>query len=427
MFHPSTSCSWWLVTPNTATYDDVDPNLAFQGLRTIKRNLDIERSSFKLNIEIVRPGTFAALQKHLEDTSGIRGRGYFHIVHFDLHGQVGLRKGQSTKAAFLYFASTSHPDKLAPTRARLVGQLLKNHNVRVAVLNSCESAKANRGDEANLAKLLAKEGIKNVLAMSYKTLSSVATRFMHTFYHSLISNGNPFSFAVRDARQDLRIHSTRRARFGLTRSSQDWIVPVVYACGEDLKIQISSLEQTKNERPTFIDISDHVLPHLKLVGRDFDVLRFERVLSTSKIVGLSGTAGAGKTAFTHHLLESWKQSSFIESAIYVDSAALTPSSENPKLSLTRLLLEKLGLSEDVAAGHRLQDANENIYRSSLKQITSCCQVIVFDNLEATYSKLNRMERFGKWPQESRHALLQVMQDLQNQGTDSETPSIILIG
>jgi hypothetical protein len=158
-----------------------------------------------------------------------------------------------------------------------VGQLLKNHNVRVAVLNSCESAKANRGDEANLAKLLAKEGIKNVLAMSYKTLSSAATRFMHTFYHSLISNGNPFSFAVRDARQDLGIHSTRRARFGLTRSLQDWIVPVVYACGEDLKIQISSLEQTKNERPTFIDISDHVSPHLKLVGRDFDVLRFERL------------------------------------------------------------------------------------------------------------------------------------------------------
>lgn len=37
-----------------------------------------------VQLEIVRPGTWKALRKQLES----RGKGWYHLVHFDVHGKV---------------------------------------------------------------------------------------------------------------------------------------------------------------------------------------------------------------------------------------------------------------------------------------------------------------------------------------------------
>ena len=53
------------------------------GYRTISRPLieAITRGRLRVNVELLRPGTFEALAAHLE-----RKAGFYHMVHFDAHG-----------------------------------------------------------------------------------------------------------------------------------------------------------------------------------------------------------------------------------------------------------------------------------------------------------------------------------------------------
>jgi hypothetical protein len=52
--------------------------------RTISRPLieAIQQARVPINVELLRPGTYKALENHLQ----AKGTGYYHIVHFDAHG-----------------------------------------------------------------------------------------------------------------------------------------------------------------------------------------------------------------------------------------------------------------------------------------------------------------------------------------------------
>ncbi|MGK7899161.1 MAG: Tfp pilus assembly protein PilF, partial [Xenococcus sp. (in: cyanobacteria)] len=54
--------------------------------RTISRPLveAIRNAQLKVNIDLLRPGTYEALERHLTG----KGNGYYHIVHFDVHGSL---------------------------------------------------------------------------------------------------------------------------------------------------------------------------------------------------------------------------------------------------------------------------------------------------------------------------------------------------
>ncbi len=56
------------------------------GYRTISRPLIelIENSQLPVNVDLLRPGNYEALSKHLEE----KGEGYYHIIHFDVHGAL---------------------------------------------------------------------------------------------------------------------------------------------------------------------------------------------------------------------------------------------------------------------------------------------------------------------------------------------------
>jgi hypothetical protein len=45
-------------------------------------------SSVQVNLDIVRPGTWYALVEHLERSRVLNGRGYYDLIHFDMHGIV---------------------------------------------------------------------------------------------------------------------------------------------------------------------------------------------------------------------------------------------------------------------------------------------------------------------------------------------------
>lgn len=148
------------------------------GYRTISRPLldALRTAGLPVTIDLVRPGTWDALCNHLRKATERRGSGWYHIVHFDVHGAFAERgvleaerkanrivlsadalapfKG---RRGFLFF-ETMHERKAHPIPADRVASLLAEHRVAVAVLNACQSAMQS-DSEAGLAQRLAEAGV----------------------------------------------------------------------------------------------------------------------------------------------------------------------------------------------------------------------------------------------------------------------------
>jgi hypothetical protein len=60
------------------------------GYRTISRPLveALRQTSIPVQAEILRPGTYRELENHLRDVTARHGEGYYHVIHFDVHGAV---------------------------------------------------------------------------------------------------------------------------------------------------------------------------------------------------------------------------------------------------------------------------------------------------------------------------------------------------
>ena len=205
--------------------------LAVTKVREILKSL---KGSHQINIEVARPGSYKALQEHLERTERDKGYGFFHIIHLDMHGYV--TKGE----AKLQFAEDDvYGQNLVGHSAREVGQLLAKHGIPSAVVSACESARANTGISANLGRIFSQEGVTNVLAMSYNFSSSAAILFHTKFYEALLIDTCKFSEAAHHGRSKLRETPTRQSPHEWSCEVQDWFVPVVYTNHQDLRITVS--------------------------------------------------------------------------------------------------------------------------------------------------------------------------------------------
>jgi len=58
--------------------------------RTISRPLveALRQTDLRVNIDMLRPGTYKMLENHLRETTSKQGAGYYHVIHFDLHGSL---------------------------------------------------------------------------------------------------------------------------------------------------------------------------------------------------------------------------------------------------------------------------------------------------------------------------------------------------
>lgn len=79
---------------------EVDPTIGLKPLIALQDELR-EAVGVKpgLSLEIVRPGTFAALRKHLQIATMRHGKGYYHLVHFDMHGVLRTRSTDKSNAS----------------------------------------------------------------------------------------------------------------------------------------------------------------------------------------------------------------------------------------------------------------------------------------------------------------------------------------
>ena len=326
-----------------------------------REKLSVRQGFPKIYLEIVRPGTYQELRKRLEKTTKERGRGYFHIVHFDLHGCV------KNHTPYLRFANES--GTLSDEPASLVAELLATNGVPLAVTNACVSATANEGVAANLALIFARKAM-NILAMSYKFPSSAASNFLERFYDNLFVEAHPFSEAAGKAREALRNQTERTSQCGVKYDIQDWIVPVVYLGNKDLQIspRVSQLPRPlvrrrrscslyyyfmtffsvkftslfsspssrgAERRPLLVDQAK-CRPHMVCLQADtFDggkayhdppvvdtfILNIEHRLSKDRHIFLHGPAAAGKSYLLYQLSHYWICTGFTE-RVYVIQARM---------------------------------------------------------------------------------------------------------
>ncbi|WP_242054574.1 tetratricopeptide repeat protein [Nostoc sp. FACHB-190] len=139
------------------------------GYRTISRPLLelIENSHLRVNVELLRPGTYQALSQHLE----AKGAGYYHVIHLDCHGALMtyeqtqkpkkpgryLYRGRYGRSdwqkfdgvkAFLAFEGETQ-GKVDLVEAQELADLLTGKGIPVCILNACQSAKQVKNPTPN--------------------------------------------------------------------------------------------------------------------------------------------------------------------------------------------------------------------------------------------------------------------------------------
>lgn len=228
--------------------------------RTISRPLVdlIEELELPVEVTLLRPGTYMALQEHLERVSRARGVGYYQVVHFDAHGgllgyeefcEVGEgEKRESLGNVVVYkvkrprglpeikpyegkraFLSLEREDeeRSGLVEAEEVGRLLTLHQVPVAILNACQSAKYVGGTDSSLGSRLVRAGVQTVVAMGYSITVSAAELLMKALYEELFRRRR-LAEALSVARKELANDKERRAYYNQRIELEDWLLPIVY-------------------------------------------------------------------------------------------------------------------------------------------------------------------------------------------------------
>lgn len=304
------------------------------GYRTISRPLidAVRTAGLPVTVDQVRPGTWQALRDHLLSATERRGSGWYHVMHFDMHGAfseyeplaAGRQSGRLQfspglfsefrgQRGFLYF-ETDQDNQAEPIPAEALADLLEEHRVPVAILNACQSAMQS-GSEAGIAQRLAEAGVPVALGMAYSVTVSAAVRAMPVLYRRIV-NGDELAIAVTAARRELRDHRARRAYFGHELELEDWLLPVMFR-QRRLSIQLRDMTAEEYERfhERQASVADEPPTEYGFVGRDLDIQVIEHKLlagQDSNQLLVQGMAGAGKTSLLNHLAWWWQRTSLVE-------------------------------------------------------------------------------------------------------------------
>ncbi|HLX57712.1 MAG TPA: CHAT domain-containing protein [Ktedonobacteraceae bacterium] len=342
--HSSPTINLLIVTARPAGKRDV-------GYRTISRPLveALRNANLRVQVEILRPGTYRALENHLREITAKHGEGYYHVIHFDLHGAVltyeqvqSIQQKLAIKPlqykqpyarkeiqpyegvkAFLSFELEANDEDVEKksdlVEASDLASLLVAHHIPIAILNACQSGKQIGARETSLGSRLIQEGVQLVLAMGYSVTVSAAELLMRTLYTRLFA-GDDLSVAIRHARAELYNNKERRAYFDQLIDLEDWLLPVVY---QNQLLKLEMREFTPQERTAWFERKaeekDYTPPDptYGFVGRDIDILQVEkRLLEKRNILLVRGMGGAGKTTLLKHLAAWWHTTGFVRRIFY---------------------------------------------------------------------------------------------------------------
>jgi tetratricopeptide (TPR) repeat protein len=297
------------------------------GYRTISRPLldALRQASLPVTLDMVRPGTWSALRDHLRDVAERRGTGWYHLIHFDLHGAFAdhdsMRAGRylftperfEGKQGFLFF-ETAEEGRSDPRSASQVTSLLAEHRVPMAVLNACQSA-MQTDSEAALAHQLVDAGVPVVVGMAYSVTVTAAALAMPALYQRLTDKTDADK-ALLTMRRQLFNDPQRHGYFDQRLPLQDWILPVVF---QQQPITLALRAMDEREANEFYSreeiIGDEPSTEYGFVGRDLDIQAIERLLlidSSKNQLLVKGMAGAGKSTLLAHLAWWWQRTGLVE-------------------------------------------------------------------------------------------------------------------
>ena len=336
------------------------------GYRTISQPLvkELRKVETPVQVDILRPGSYAALAAHLAAVQDSQGAGYYHVIHFDVHGALlpfadfdaleqklttnrytfqPQRYGRARLApyegvkAFLFLESGA-PEVADPVEATELANLLLTHQIPIAILNACQSAKYKLTDpspdapvtrnsqlvtaETSLGSQLMSAGMQMVLAMGYSVTVSAAEIMMGRLYQQLFQSGD-LAAAIRSARLELYNRKARRAYFNQTIALEDWLLPVVY---QNQPQRLTTRPFTDAEQAAYDErrITRYPEPHITygFVGRDLDILHIEQRLLRAadgrdqNLLLVRGMGGAGKSTLLRYLGYWWQTTGFIQQVFY---------------------------------------------------------------------------------------------------------------
>ncbi|HEY0783104.1 MAG TPA: CHAT domain-containing protein, partial [Thermoanaerobaculia bacterium] len=308
------------------------------GARTISRPLveTLRASGARVDVNILRPATYEALENHLQEVRDREGAGYYHAVHFDVHGGLltheqlqktidggrvlyGARYARADlpaypgQKAFLFLEGTKDGQPADPVEAGEVAELLTGHQIPVAILNACQSGKPlGEGGEGTLGSRLLEAGLQVVLAMGYSVTVTAATVLMETLYRQLFE-GKDLKTAIRRGRLELHHRRQRKVYFNQAIELEDWILPVVY---QNHEVRFAVREFTPEEARVWFEGQHRRFREAETAygffGRDLDVLAAERKLLGNNLLLVKGMGGAGKTTLLRHLGAWWQETGWVE-------------------------------------------------------------------------------------------------------------------
>ena len=256
----------------------------------------------RVQLEVLRPPTFEALVKRLEDNPG-----FYHLVHFDGHGVFApsgsgptMAYGAKLGRGHLVFEKNDGTEDIINSED--LGQALATCKVPLFVLNACQSAEEGQTEAyASVAAQLVAIGAKGVVAMSYSVYADAAASFMERFYEKLVG-GAPLSAAVAGGRKRLFAQPDRESVVG-SLELRDWMVPTLYQQEQGYVpipgVDAVTVAEEQTEEAVRRQKAEEACPagRFGFIGRDYDILRLERALRDDQKpwVLLSGMGGIGKT------------------------------------------------------------------------------------------------------------------------------------
>jgi tetratricopeptide (TPR) repeat protein len=317
------------------------------GYRTISRLLveGIGNAHVPVNVELVRPGTYEAFVKQLAS----KPEGYYHVVHFDMHGCVMNFKQLKGRLnddndytfqrdydlpdfaayegmrAFLLF-ETDQAGHAMPVSAKEMADLLKYHGISVCILNACQSGKQLRegetdsfdGRETSLGARLIDAGVQTVIAMAYSVTVDAAKLMVENLYKNLFAQ-MPIDRALQRARRELHARKERSVGFRQKVDLEDWLLPVVYRNQiVDLKLRPMETETDYFAKKTKrFQFGRQFQTTYGFVGRDLEILKLEKgLIRDGNILMLYGMGGTGKTTLLRYLQDWWVLTGFVDGVSY---------------------------------------------------------------------------------------------------------------
>ncbi len=300
----------------------------------------IANSQLPVKIDLLRPATFEALSKHLEE----KGAGHYHMIHFDCHGALlpyatcervmlggnltfkqrygrnPLAPYQGVKAFVVLESDVDGEEDLV--EATELAALLTGKRIPVCMLNACQSGKqlgseaaADQGEdyrETSLGSRLMAAGMQMVVAMGYSVTVTAAKVMMAAVYEQIF-NRKLLEDAVRLGRRELFNQKERQAYYDYLIPLEDWLLPVVYGTQQ---VNLNLREFTAREEEAYFESLGRAFqftqPEYEFVGRDLDILRIEKALARHNMLLLQGMGGTGKTTLLNFLREWWEKTHFAD-------------------------------------------------------------------------------------------------------------------